>query len=83
MGRHVLIEDVLEDIDPGLDTILTKTLIDEDGIKKINFNDRKVDYNDNFHIQLTTKMANPHFMPEVCIKLTIINFTVTFFGLEE
>jgi len=50
MGKHMLIEDVVEEIDPGLDTILTKTLIDEDGIKKINFNDRKVDYDDKFKI---------------------------------
>ena len=26
---------------------------------------------------MTTKMANPHYLPEVCIKVTIINFTVT------
>lgn len=32
---------------------------------------------------MTTKMANPHYAPEVCIKVTIINFTVTFSGLEE
>jgi dynein heavy chain len=32
---------------------------------------------------MTTKMANPHYSPEVCIKVTIINFTVTFSGLEE
>merc|ERR550514_2092875 len=29
------------------------------------------------------KMANPHYFPEVCIKVTVINFTVTFDGLEE
>jgi dynein heavy chain len=28
-------------------------------------------------------MPNPHYLPEVFIKLTIINFTVTFMGLEE
>jgi len=32
---------------------------------------------------MTTKMANPHYPPEVCIKVTLINFTVTFSGLEE
>lgn len=26
---------------------------------------------------MTTKMSNPHYLPEVCIKVTIINFTVT------
>lgn len=32
---------------------------------------------------MTTKLPNPHYAPEVCIKVTLINFTVTFEGLEE
>lgn len=32
---------------------------------------------------MTTKMPNPHYLPEICIKVTLINFTVTFKGLEE
>jgi dynein heavy chain len=28
-------------------------------------------------------MSNPEYKPEVCIKVTLINFTVTFEGLEE
>ena len=32
---------------------------------------------------MTTKMPNPHYLPEVCIKVTIINFTVTMEGLEQ
>lgn len=32
---------------------------------------------------MTTKLPNPHYLPEICIKLTIINFTVTLEGLEE
>ena len=32
---------------------------------------------------MTTKVQNPHFLPETCIKLTVINFSITFEGLEE
>jgi dynein heavy chain len=32
---------------------------------------------------MTTKMPNPHYIPEVCIKVTLINFTVTFDGLQQ
>jgi len=45
--------------------------------------DSNVDYDDNFRFFMTTKMPNPHYLPEVCIKVTLINFTVTFRGLEE
>ena len=42
-----------------------------------------VPYSDEFRFFITTKMANPHYMPEVCIKVTVINFTVTMSGLED
>lgn len=29
---------------------------------------------------MTTKIANPHFLPEVFIKVTVINFSITFEG---
>ena len=32
---------------------------------------------------MTTKMSNPHYLPEICIKVTIINFSVTKQGLED
>jgi len=28
-------------------------------------------------------MPNPHYIPEICIKVTLINFTVTFDGLQQ
>lgn len=82
-GATVLIEDVSQEIDPGLDPVLTKAVYKEEGLEKINFGDRPIIYDKNFKLYITTKLANPHFLPEICIKLTIINFTVTFDGLEE
>lgn len=32
---------------------------------------------------MTTKMPNPFYKPEIFIKMTIVNFTVTFQGLED
>lgn len=32
---------------------------------------------------MTSKMPNPNYLPEVFIKVSIINFTVTFDGLED
>lgn len=82
-GATVLIEDVQEELDPGLDSILTKSIYKDEGLLKINFGDRPLIYDNRFKLFITTKLSNPHFLPEICIKLTIINFTVTFDGLEE
>ena len=82
-GLVLLLEDMPEEIDPGIDQIVSKAIYKEDGIYKINLGDRGVDYDNNFKLFLTTKLANPHFLPEVSIKLTVINFTVTFDGLDD
>mmetsp|Transcript_11708 Transcript_11708/g.17798 ORF Transcript_11708/g.17798 Transcript_11708/m.17798 type:complete len:400 (+) Transcript_11708:4901-6100(+) len=37
----------------------------------------------DFKFIVTTKLSNPHYLPEICIKVTIINFTVTQEGLED
>jgi len=79
----VLIEDVGEELDPGLDSVLTKSIYKDEGLEKINFGDKPLIYDRRFKLFITTKLPNPHYLPEICIKLTIINFTVTFDGLEE
>jgi len=48
---------------------------------QIRLGDAMVDYDDNFMLYMTSKMPNPHYIPEICIKVTLINFTVTFDGL--
>lgn len=34
-------------------------------------------------LQQFTNLSSPHYLPEVCIKVTIINLTVTKSGLED
>lgn len=83
-GYPVLVEDVLENVDPGLDPVLMHSeFMGEGGIKQIKLGESTQDYDDNFRLYMTSKMPNPHYPPEVCIKVTLINFTVTFEGLEE
>ena len=43
---------------------------------------KEINYNNNFRLYLTTNKPNPHFLPDICIKVTIINFTITFEGLQ-
>ncbi len=84
IGKSVLIEDVEETIDASLDALLEKQVFqNESGIRFIRLDNKDVEYDPNFKLYMTSKLPNPHYMPEVCIKVTVINFTVTFEGLED
>jgi len=51
--------------------------------RAIKIADKEVEYNANFHLILHTKLANPHYKPEMQAQSTLINFTVTRDGLED
>ena len=42
-----------------------------------------IDYSPNFKLYMTTKLPNPHYPPEICVKVTLLNFMVTPEGLED
>ncbi len=82
-GKPCLVQDCDENVDPAIDSVLLKQQFKSDsGIWQIRLGDANVDYDENFNFYMTTKMPNPHYIPEICIKVTLINFTVTFEGLE-
>ncbi|XP_042075509.1 LOW QUALITY PROTEIN: dynein axonemal heavy chain 6 [Haplochromis burtoni] len=83
MGVPVLLEELKETLDPALEPVLLKQTFVAGGRTMIRLGDSDIDYDKNFRFYMTTKMANPHYLPEVCIKVTIINFTVTKSGLED
>ena len=64
-------------------SVITQAIFKQGGRTLIRLGDSDVDYDPNFKFYITTKMSNPHYLPEVCIKVTIINFTVTMKGLED
>jgi len=83
MGFPVLLENIEEKLDPSLEPILTKSIVKVQGQWSIKLGDQFVPYNNDFKFMITTKLANPHYLPEICIKVTLINFTVTPDGLED
>ena len=42
-----------------------------------------IPWNDAFKFYMTTKLTNPHYPPEVCVKVSLVNFAITFSGLED
>ena len=83
IGRPLLIEDMTEFVDPSLEPVLAKAVYKSQGRLLMRLGDSDVDYEPDFRLYMSTKLANPHYLPEVCIKVTIINFTVTQSGLED
>ncbi|CAF4008631.1 unnamed protein product [Rotaria magnacalcarata] len=83
LGRPLLIEDVDEELDPMLDNILEKNYFKIGLTYRVKVGDREVDVNHTFRLYITTKLANPNYSPEVCARLSVIDFTVTQRGLED
>ncbi|KAJ8605523.1 hypothetical protein CTAYLR_000063 [Chrysophaeum taylorii] len=82
-GTPVLIENVGETLDPVLEPLLLKQIITAGGSKSIKFGDSTLEYDDAFKLFITTKMPNPHYAPELCVKVNLLNFVATAEGLED
>ncbi|KAI8923518.1 dynein heavy chain and region D6 of dynein motor-domain-containing protein [Entophlyctis helioformis] len=82
-GVPVLLQGILETIDPALDPILNKSIIKKGGMLIIMLGEKEVEYNPEFRFYITTKLANPKYSPEVFAKATIVNFAVKEKGLED
>ena len=83
MGYEIMIEDMPETIDPLFEPIITNDFIINNSRKQIRIGDKLLDYDPLFKIYFITNLANPHFLPEIFIRVTIINFTVTEMGLSQ
>lgn len=82
-GQHVLMENIEEQLDPSLEPVLNKQVVKKGTGLTLRLGDQDVPYDPKFKMYMTTKLPNPHYIPEICIKTTIINFTVTPTGLED
>ncbi|CAH8497713.1 unnamed protein product [Dicrocoelium dendriticum] len=83
LGYPILLEDIGESLDPALEPILLRQTFVSGGRLLIRLGDSEVDYDPGFKLYMTTKLANPHYLPDVSVKVTLINFTVTPVGLED
>lgn len=83
LGAPVLIENAGEELDPALEPILLKQIFKRGGQWILKLGENEIPYSLEFNLTITTKLPNPHYLPDVCIKVTIINFTVTQEGLED
>ncbi|XP_069503771.1 dynein axonemal heavy chain 3 [Ambystoma mexicanum] len=82
-GTPVLIENVGEELDAILEPVLLKQTFKQQGVEYIRLGENIVEYSHDFKLYLTTRLRNPHYLPEVAVKVCLLNFMITPLGLED
>ena len=49
----------------------------------IKIGENVIEYSKDFRFYITTKLRNPHYLPEVAVKVSLLNFMITPEGLED
>jgi len=81
-GTTLLVENA-NHIDPVLNPILNKEITRTGGRALIRIGTEDVDYSPKFRIILTTKNPAAKLTPDICSRVTLINFTVTPASLQS
>jgi len=82
-GLAVIIENLGEDIDATLDPVLSRSIYKKGSSLYIKFGGEEISYDPAFTLYMQTKLANPHYKPEIAAQCTLINFIATERGLED
>ncbi|KAJ1332384.1 hypothetical protein BSLG_008688 [Batrachochytrium salamandrivorans] len=82
-GLPFLFEDVDEYIDPVIDNLLEKNIRTNGTRRYIILGDKEVEFDPNFRLYLTSRLANPTYTPKTFGSAIIINYSVTFKGLSD
>lgn len=69
-GTPVLLENVGEELDPILDPILQKLTFRQQGVDYIRLGDNVIEYSKDFRLYITTSYRNPHYLPEISVKVS-------------
>uniref|UniRef100_A0A8D1FAU9 Dynein axonemal heavy chain 12 n=1 Tax=Sus scrofa TaxID=9823 RepID=A0A8D1FAU9_PIG len=82
-GTPLLLENVGEELDPSLEPLLLRQTFKQGGIDCIRLGEVIIEYSFDFKFYITTKLRNPHYMPELATKVSLLNFMITPEGLED
>lgn len=81
-GNPLLVQDV-ENYDPILNPVLNKELRRTGGRVLITLGDQDIDLSPSFVIFLSTRDPTVEFPPDICSRVTFVNFTVTRSSLQS
>eukprot|EP00620_Florenciella_sp_RCC1587_P013374 CAMPEP_0182558034 /NCGR_PEP_ID=MMETSP1324-20130603/1743_1 /TAXON_ID=236786 /ORGANISM="Florenciella sp., Strain RCC1587" /LENGTH=2560 /DNA_ID=CAMNT_0024770185 /DNA_START=8 /DNA_END=7690 /DNA_ORIENTATION=+ len=82
-GHTIIIENIGVDIDATLDPVLARSIYKKGRGFFLKLGGEEVEYDMGFKLFLQTKLANPHYKPEIAAQCTLINFIATEAGLED
>ncbi|KAL3266451.1 hypothetical protein HHI36_010623 [Cryptolaemus montrouzieri] len=82
-GKPVLIENIGLELDPALDPVLLRQVFKQGGTLVMKLGDTIVPYDNNFRLYMTTTLPNPHYTPEIAVKILLVNFTLVPSGLQD
>eukprot|EP00931_Biecheleriopsis_adriatica_P059470 TRINITY_DN3558_c0_g1_i1.p1 TRINITY_DN3558_c0_g1~~TRINITY_DN3558_c0_g1_i1.p1 ORF type:complete len:4293 (+),score=1112.20 TRINITY_DN3558_c0_g1_i1:173-13051(+) len=82
-GNPMLIENILEETDPAVEPVLLKQTFKKGNTVMIKLGEATIEWQKNFKFFFTTKLRNPHYLPEVAVKVTLLNFMITQVGLQD
>ena len=66
---QVLLENIAEELDPILEPLLLKQTFKQGGSLCIKLGDSTIEYSNDFRFYMTTKLRNPHYLPETAVKV--------------
>uniref|UniRef100_A0A8B9LB63 Dynein axonemal heavy chain 12 n=1 Tax=Astyanax mexicanus TaxID=7994 RepID=A0A8B9LB63_ASTMX len=82
-GTPLLLENVGEELDPSLEPLLLKQIFKQGGMDCIRLGESVIEFSSDFRFYITTKLRNPHYLPELATKVSLLNFMITPEGLED
>lgn len=69
----VLLENIGEELDPILEPLLLKQTFKQAGSICIRLGDSTIEYAPDFRFYITTKLRNPHYLPETSVKVSSLH----------
>uniref|UniRef100_A0A673I451 Uncharacterized protein n=1 Tax=Sinocyclocheilus rhinocerous TaxID=307959 RepID=A0A673I451_9TELE len=63
--------------------LLLKQTFKQGGSVCIRLGDSTIEYAPDFRFYITTKLRNPHYLPEISVKVTLLNFMITPEGMQD
>ncbi|KAJ3101821.1 hypothetical protein HDU97_001047 [Phlyctochytrium planicorne] len=81
-GNPLLVQDV-ENLDPILNAVLNKEIRRTGGRVLIRLGGQDIDFSPSFTLFLSTRDPSVNFPPDICSRVTFVNFTVTRSSLQS